>query len=80
MLNLKDQRVYLACGGTDMRKNNNGLMAIVETDLFLALLKSLHFEKTQHKVTYRTRGYKVSFPYKHYLGYEKEPDGTLCSS
>ena len=31
MLNLKDQRVYLACGGTDMRKSINGLMAIVES-------------------------------------------------
>ena len=30
MLNLTDKRVYLACGGTDMRKSINGLMAIVE--------------------------------------------------
>jgi transposase len=30
MLNLEDKRVYLACGGTDMRKSINGLMAIVE--------------------------------------------------
>jgi len=31
MLNFVGQRVYLACGGTDMRKNINGLMTIVET-------------------------------------------------
>ena len=30
MLNLTDKRVCLACGGTDMRKSINGLMAIVE--------------------------------------------------
>jgi len=31
MLNLNGKRVYLACGGTDMRKSINGLMAIVES-------------------------------------------------
>jgi transposase len=31
MLNLSGKRVYLACGPTDMRKQINGLMAIVET-------------------------------------------------
>ena len=30
MLNLSGKRVYLACGGTDMRKSINGLTAIVE--------------------------------------------------
>jgi transposase len=30
MLNLNGKRVYLACGQTDMRKNINGLAAIVE--------------------------------------------------
>ena len=35
MLNLKDQRVYLACGGTDMRKSINGLMTIVESGFSL---------------------------------------------
>jgi len=35
MLNLTDKRVYLACGGTDMRKSINGLMAIVETGFHL---------------------------------------------
>jgi len=30
MLSLKGKRVYLACGKTDMRKNINGLAAIVE--------------------------------------------------
>ena len=30
MLNLTGKRVYLACGKTDMRKNINGLAAIVE--------------------------------------------------
>jgi transposase len=35
MLNLKNQRVYLACGGTDMRKSINGLMAIVESSFSL---------------------------------------------
>ena len=30
MLNLDGKRVYLACGKTDMRKNINGLAAIVE--------------------------------------------------
>ena len=30
MLNLAGKRVYLACGKTDMRKNINGLAAIVE--------------------------------------------------
>jgi len=35
MLNLTDQRVYLACGGTDMRKSINGLMAIVESGFSL---------------------------------------------
>jgi len=30
MLNLTGKRVYLACGGTDMRKSINGLTAIVE--------------------------------------------------
>jgi len=30
MLNLSGKRVYLACGRTDMRKNINGLAAIVE--------------------------------------------------
>jgi len=30
MLNLDGKRVYLAVGGTDMRKNINGLAAIVE--------------------------------------------------
>ena len=30
MLNLSDKRVFLACGRTDMRKNINGLAAIVE--------------------------------------------------
>ena len=31
MLNLTGKRVYLACGHTDMRKNINGLSAIVES-------------------------------------------------
>jgi len=35
MLNLTDKRVYLACGGTDMRKSINGLMAIVEGEFQL---------------------------------------------
>jgi len=35
MLNLTDRRVYLACGGTDMRKSINGLMAIVESGFSL---------------------------------------------
>jgi len=30
MLNLTGKRVYLACGHTDMRKNINGLSAMVE--------------------------------------------------
>ena len=30
MLNLAGKRVYLACGRTDMRKNINGLAAIVD--------------------------------------------------
>lgn len=30
MMNLAGKRVYLACGGTDMRKSINGLMGIVE--------------------------------------------------
>jgi transposase len=30
MLNLSGKRVFLACGRTDMRKNINGLAAIVE--------------------------------------------------
>jgi transposase len=30
MLNFADKRVYLACGHTDMRKQINGLAAIVE--------------------------------------------------
>ena len=30
MLNMGGKRVYLACGGTDMRKSINGLMGIVE--------------------------------------------------
>lgn len=30
MINLAGKRVYLACGKTDMRKNINGLAAIVE--------------------------------------------------
>ena len=30
MLRLDDKRVFLACGGTDMRKQINGLVAIVE--------------------------------------------------
>jgi len=29
MINVVGKRVYLACGGTDMRKNINGLTAIV---------------------------------------------------
>ena len=35
MLNLVGKRVYLACGGTDMRKSINGLMVIVETSFRL---------------------------------------------
>ena len=35
MLNFTGQRVYLACGGTDMRKSINGLMAIVENGFSL---------------------------------------------
>jgi len=35
MLNFVGQRVYLACGGTDMRKSINGLMAIVESGFSL---------------------------------------------
>ena len=31
MLNFAGKRVYLACGKTDMRKNINGLAAIVES-------------------------------------------------
>lgn len=30
MLNIRDRRIYLACGYTDMRKSINGLAAIVE--------------------------------------------------
>jgi len=30
MLKVTGKRVYLACGGTDMRKSINGLLAIVE--------------------------------------------------
>jgi len=30
MLSLNGKKVYLACGGTDMRKSINGLMIIVE--------------------------------------------------
>jgi len=30
MLNLGGKRVYLGCGGTDMRKSINGLVAMVE--------------------------------------------------
>ena len=35
MLNLAGKRVYLACGKTDMRKNINGLAAIVESSFKL---------------------------------------------
>jgi transposase len=35
MLNLKGKRVYLACGATDMRKQINGLVTIVETSFKL---------------------------------------------
>ena len=35
MLKLDGKRVYLACGGTDMRKSINGLMALVEQDFKL---------------------------------------------
>jgi len=35
MLKLTERRVYLACGGTDMRKSINGLMTIVETSFKL---------------------------------------------
>ena len=35
MLNLTERRVYLACGGTDMRKSINGLMSIVESGFSL---------------------------------------------
>jgi transposase len=35
MLNLADKRVFLACGKTDMRKNINGLSAIVEVSFNL---------------------------------------------
>jgi len=35
MVNLKDRRVYLACGGTDMRKSINGLMVLVESSFSL---------------------------------------------
>lgn len=30
MLNIRDRRIYLACGYTDMRKSINGLAAIIE--------------------------------------------------
>ena len=30
MLKLTDKRVYLACGGTDMRKSINGFAALIE--------------------------------------------------
>jgi len=30
MIDIKNKRIYLACGVTDMRKNINGLSAIVE--------------------------------------------------
>jgi len=35
MLNIAGKRVYLACGKTDMRKNINGLAAIVESSFKL---------------------------------------------
>lgn len=35
MLNLEGKRVYLACGHTDMRKQINGLMTIVESSFKL---------------------------------------------
>ena len=35
MLNLSGKEVYLACGKTDMRKNINGLAAIVEASFHL---------------------------------------------
>ena len=31
MLNIENKRVFLACGKTDMRKNINGLAAIIES-------------------------------------------------
>ena len=35
MINIGNKRVYLACGKTDMRKNINGLTAIVESSFKL---------------------------------------------
>jgi len=35
MLKYENQRVYLACGNTDMRKSINGLMLIVSESLIL---------------------------------------------
>jgi transposase len=35
MLNLAGKRIYLACGSTDMRRNINGLVAIVESSFKL---------------------------------------------
>ena len=43
MLNLDSKRVYLAVGGTDMRKNINGLAAIVEGSFNLNLFDGALF-------------------------------------
>jgi len=43
MLNLTGKQVYLACGGTDMRKSINGLSAIVEGSFKLDLFDGALF-------------------------------------
>jgi len=43
MLSLVGKRVYLACGGTDMRKQINGLAAIVESSFNLDLFTGALF-------------------------------------
>jgi transposase len=43
MLNLTGKKIYLACGKTDMRKNINGLAAIVEGSFKLDLFNSSIF-------------------------------------
>ncbi len=43
MLNFAGKRVYLACGKTDMRKQLNGLCAVVESSFHLDLFEESIF-------------------------------------